>query len=180
MKGDMIFFDTETTGLLQPSAVNINAQPKIIEICCFRTDENFNVKDKFSQLINPGFPIKDEITRITGITNENLKGKPSFVEVFSRLQDLFLGVENIVAHNLPFDRDILKYELMRIDALLKFPWPPNHICTVEKSFTIHGHRMSLTRLHNHAFGEGFNAHRAEDDVKALVRCFNWLLENKYV
>jgi len=82
----------------------------------------------------------------------------------------------MIAHNLSFDRSMIANELLRIDKLLQFPWPIKHTCTVEKSIHIEQRRMSLTRLHEHLLGTGFNAHRAKDDVHALVRCYHAMSE----
>ncbi len=50
--------------------------------------------------------------RITGITNDMLRGKPSFShpDVVDRLLEFF-GDSIIVAHNAEFDRNFLNYEL---------------------------------------------------------------------
>ncbi len=46
------------------------------------------------------------------------------------------------------------------------------ICTVESTEHIKGFRLTLTKLHEHLFGEAFpSAHRAENDVRPLTRCF---------
>ena len=64
-----------------------------------------------------------------------------------------------------------------MDKLINFPWPKNHICTVEHSLHIKGYRLKLAQLHQELLGKGFeNAHRAKNDVYALVRCFHALVE----
>ena len=174
-----IVFDTETTGLLKPNLNELSAQPYITEIYCCKIDNDFKIIDEFESLVKPPIPISAEITKITGITDEKLKDAPSFIEIYDLLAEFFLDTYTLVAHNLPFDRDMVANELRRIDKLLQFTWPPIHYCTVEKSMYIKGHRLTLGNLHKLATGNmPEKAHRAKDDVFSLIRCYHWLLEKE--
>lgn len=174
-------YDTETTGLLKPNAVNVKEQPYIAEFYGCVINENFELVKEVNTFIKPPIPLSDEITRITGITNAMVESAPSFVNVYPEIADLFEGCRCLVAHNASFDVSMVANELVRIDKLIHFPWPRHHICTVEKSFSIKGHRLSLTKLHELATGKPFEgAHRAKVDVFALVRCFHWLVEKGYI
>ena len=171
-----VIFDTETTGLLKPGANNLSDQPYITDIYCYkqeRTADEIIPIGEYESLVRCPIAITDEIQRITGITNIMLNSAPSFVQIYDELADFFVGVDRFVAHNLSFDRNMLANELLRCDKLLKFSWPRQHVCTVEKSLHYEQRRMTLTRLHEHLFGRGFDgAHRAKPDVQALVRCYN--------
>lgn len=176
-----IVFDTETTGLPKPLGNKLEDQPKIIEICCVKLDDNLEVIDSYETLINPEQEIEPKITQITGITNDDLKGQRTFKEVYAELAEFFLGVDILVAHNLPFDRSLLSFELERLDKLRNFPWPIHHICTVQKSMKIEGYRLNLGKLYHIATGKEFvDAHRARADVDALCECFRYLIEQKLV
>ncbi len=178
---NIIIFDTETTGLLLPEPADIKKQPYIIEFYGCKINENFDFLEEFETLIKPPIPISQEITKITKIEDKHVAGKPVFPLIFKDLAKFFTGVDILVAHNLAFDLGMLNNELRRLDKVNRFPWPRHQICTVEKSNHIKGYRLNLTRLHNLAFGKGFaNAHRAKDDVFALVRCFHWLCENNHI
>lgn len=97
---------------------------------------------------------------------------PDFLGIWQKLADFFHGSDRMVAHNLPFDRSMIANELLRLGKLLHFPWPMSHVCTVEKTLHIEQRRMSLTKLHEHLFGKGFqDAHRTKGDVEALTRCY---------
>ena len=85
------------------------------------------------------------------------------------------GADEVVAHNLAFDKAMLDFEFMRLDTELK--WPAM-ICTVEATRHLKGHRLNLMALYEMLFSERFTeAHRAENDVRALARCFLKLREN---
>lgn len=174
-------FDTETTGLLKPKANDMDKQPYITEIyvakLIHRSDGQIEQIAEFEQMFKPPMPITEEITRITGITNHDLKDCPSFKRVAPDLCDFFIGVGRMVAHNLAFDRSMLANELVRAGKILNFPWPPQHVCTVEKSLHLEQRRMNLTKLHEEFFGEGFpDAHRAKNDVLPLIRCYKHMVK----
>lgn len=174
-------FDTETTGLLKPKANEMEKQPYIAEIyiakLIHRSDGIIEQIDELGTFYKPPIPISEEITRITGITNYDVKDAPTFTRAADGICDFFVGVHRVVAHNLAFDRSMLANELVRCGKILNFPWPPQHICTVEKSMHIEQRRMSLTNLHIEFFGEGFpDAHRAKSDVTPLIRCYKHMVK----
>lgn len=178
--GSIIIFDTETTGLLKPDSNNLDEQPSIIEFygVKFNSNLDFSMMEKLHFMLKPPRPITSDITRITGITNDILDGEPSFAEMFKDLARWFQDSDIMVAHNLGFDRSMLANECLRIDKVLNFPWPMTHQCTVEKSMYLEGRRLNLTALHKYATGmpEIPGAHRAGNDVAALVKCYQWLLK----
>lgn len=177
----MLAFDTETTGLLKPEATELFLQPFITEIYIGKFDENFQLVGEFSTLVKPPVPIPELITKITGITDDMLIGQPSFIEIYDSLVDFFLGETEIFAHNCSFDIAMLANELRRCDLLTKFPWPKNQRCTVELSFPIQNKRMSLKALYKLVTGEDEipGAHRAKNDVLAMVECIKWLKEKGF-
>lgn len=175
----IIVFDTETTGLVKPIPTNIQFQPFMTEIFCLKIDENFNKVDEFESMVKPPIPISKEITKITGITDDDVKDAPTFFEIYNGLYDFFNGVDIVVGHNVAFDIDIIHYELMRHDLGKKFSYPKKHICTVEKSYHLQNKRLNLQSLHEELFGVGFDGgHRAKFDVIATVNCFAELCARK--
>lgn len=173
----MIFLDTETTGLLNASASKLELQPHITEICMIKTNDDLKEIESLEVLVKPPIPISEEITRITGITDEILKDAPPFVKVYNRLVDFTLGERTIVAHNATFDMGMLYVELARIGKEFHYPWPPNWVCTVEKSMPLENKRLRLKYLHQLATGhEHKSQHRARPDVEALITCFGYLRE----
>lgn len=173
----MIFFDTETTGLLKPDAITKNLQPFIIDLYMIKLTDELEFVDELETLIKPPIPISEEITRINGITDEMLVGAPTFMQVYPKIVDICLGERVIVAHNIAFDCGVLYCELSRHDKEFHFPWPPEWICTVEKSMPIKGRHIRLKQLYEMATGrEHEGQHRAKADTEALLRCYVYLKE----
>jgi DNA polymerase-3 subunit epsilon len=92
----MVFvaLDVETTGTL--SYVD-----HIVELAAVRFSEG-KEQDSFSTLINPGVPVPKEASRVNGITDEMLKGKPAINDVLEDFSK-FCGQDPLVAHNAIFD-----------------------------------------------------------------------------
>lgn len=174
----MIIFDTETTGFAKGDAVPLKQQPQIIEFAGIKLDpETLEEVERLEFLANPGIKLPSKIVEITGITDDLLKDELPFSASYGKLASFFLGETTLVAHNLDFDRKMMFFELARLGRQLQFPWPPRHICTVEKSYSLHGYRLSLAKLYKEATGEEFEgAHRAMADTEALVACVKWMRE----
>lgn len=169
----MIIFDTETTGLLEASLASIEKQPRIIEFAAVKgefIDDRFFIDRQLHFLVNPGIPVDKKWLKTLGIGEHDLEGEPRLVKFLGELQNFFLGQRQMVAHNLPFDRGVLAEELKRIDRLLNFPWPIQHLCTVELTQDLHLKDRKLTTLYEHYMKEPLKqTHRAMDDVMALVK-----------
>ena len=168
-----------TTGLLKSDSNDIQERPYIIELYACKIDDGYNLIDEYETFIKPPIELPPVITKITGIKESDLEDAPTFLEVYETLAPFFTGVDEMIAHNLPFDRSMVANELVRVNKLINFPWPIKHTCTVEMSMGIEQRRLSLTNLHEHATGgQLLNAHRARDDVFGLVRCYHWLMEQR--
>jgi DNA polymerase III epsilon subunit-like protein len=177
----MIFIDTETTGLLKPSACELSFQPFIIELYAVRLTDNYEFVAEVESFVKPPVPIPEQITQITGLTDDHLIEAPPFISIYNELVKLFLGEWEVVGHNISFDMGMLWCELARAELEFNFPWPPKRICTVEKSFPIENRRLSLSALHTIVAGVPHpDSHRAKNDVIALVRCHMWLKEKGLV
>lgn len=173
----MIIFDTETTGLAGPEALPLDKQPHIIEFAAVRlNDETLVQEDEIEFMAHPGMSLTEEIVKITGITDEDLKDKPPFSKYVADLQKFFLGEKTIVAHNCEFDCKMLEINLRRFGKQFHFPWPTQRICTVELTTHIKGYRLKLSDLYEMATegGKFKDAHRAINDVKALATCVRWM------
>jgi DNA polymerase III epsilon subunit-like protein len=165
----ILVFDTETTGLTLHPDAPVNLQPKMIEFGAVLLDpHNGKVEEEISILVYPGGPISAEITKITGITDADVEGCPTFIEVLPQLRRVFGSAHTMVAHNLPFDRMIVAGELAR-HQVADFNWPMNGICTVGLYKEVWGRNPKLLELYEWVLGKPLaQTHRALDDVLALV------------
>lgn len=166
-------FDTETTGLPLHRRSPLKKQPRVIEFAAAIYDSSTHkLIDEYVTLINPGITITDEITKITGITPEQLSayGVPVYSEVEKKIAD-FLGQADVtIAHNHPFDQLMIELEMMRLGKPGEFPWPAGKVCTVEYFKPLWGRRPKLTEVYERIMGEPLNqTHRALDDVNALAQ-----------
>ena len=164
----ILVFDTETTGLTLHPDAPLAKQPKIIELGAALVDRNGQVVETLSQLVHPRESVTDEITKITGITNEMLADAPNFEECLPQLRHIFGQAFAVFAHNLPFDKAMLRNDLARAQVL-DFPWPRQEYCTVGLHKEQWGRNPKLTELYEFAMGRPLpQTHRALDDVQALV------------
>ncbi|HLD29150.1 MAG TPA: 3'-5' exonuclease, partial [bacterium] len=99
----LLFLDVETTGLSPRQGA------RICEIALLRVkggrEESF-----FHSLVDPGIPIPEFLCSIHGITDEMVKGKPSFCDIIPQILPLFREVF-IVGHNIRFDLAFLSSEM---------------------------------------------------------------------
>ncbi len=89
-----VVFDVETTGL---SAVN-NA---LIQIAASKMHKG-NIIAEFDEFIDPGHPLSQFTTDLTGITDEHVRGSKPLEQVLREFQD-FCQDSVMVAHNATFD-----------------------------------------------------------------------------
>jgi DNA polymerase III epsilon subunit-like protein len=163
-----LIFDTETTGLTKHPHAKDEVQPRIIEWAGILVDARGVIKSELELLINPGMPIPQRITEITGIKDEDVKDAPRFIEAAEELRPVFAKANTIIAHNLPFDSTMMELEIAR-NGIENWPWPKNKICTVQEHAEEFGRRPKLTELYEKYFDEKLNqTHRALDDVRALL------------
>lgn len=162
-----LVFDTETTGLPLPSIAPLEKQPKIIELALQRFEDG-KLVSKHEWLINPSEALTPEIVKITGITDADLEGKPSFKDLLEEIKVAFAGADFLYAHNAWFDTSLMNFELSRIECT-EFPWPTETVCTVAAFQHLFGRRARLIELYHKILGkELFQKHRAQSDVDALV------------
>lgn len=175
----MIVFDTETTGLIAKGK-GLKEQPFIVEFAGIKLDdESLEEKGRMTFFCRPPIAIPMEAVNVHHITDEMLANEKPFVAFIPELQEFFFGERKMVAHYCDYDKSMLSNELQRAGYIQKFPWPMEHICTIERSYSIQNFRLNLAKLHKLATGEDFvDAHRAMPDCEALVRCVRWLRKEK--
>ena len=159
----ILFFDTETTGLIKNSIIDMRLQPRIIEFCGIVMDtETWETVKELNILVNPQVSLTRKITEITGLTDADLTNKRIFAFFSTIIRDMIESVDRAVSHNVSFDSTMVINEFNRIGKEITFP---ELQCTVEETEYIKGMRMSLKDLWGHLFDEPMgNQHRAKDDV----------------
>lgn len=103
---DFIVLDFETTGLSHTSN-------NIIQIGAIKYT-NLELVEEYSTLVNPQEDISLKITKITGITNQDVANAPTIDMVLPQLIQ-FIGKNTIVAHNASFDMKFLLENIRRLD-----------------------------------------------------------------
>jgi DNA polymerase-3 subunit epsilon/ATP-dependent DNA helicase DinG len=99
MRTPLVALDLETTGL------NVETD-LVIEIGAVKL-VNGQVVGVLETLIDPGVPLPLEAIHITGIRDEDLRGKPTMTEFLPTLRD-FVGDATVIAHNASFDLAFLR------------------------------------------------------------------------
>lgn len=162
-------FDTETTGLTLHPEADLRKQPKCIEFGgVILSGKTGKVIHEVNWLIWPCEDVTEEITKITGITNEQLAGQPTFGESWPRIAEFFTRAGAVMAHNLPFDKAMIQNDCKRNDIVLDC-WPKIELCTVGVYKESWGRNPRLKELYPAVTGKTFEQkHRALDDVMHLV------------
>ena len=172
---EKIIFDTETTGLLAPRAAPLSRQPYITEIYAVKIDENFNIISELESFIKIPIHVPDFITKITRIDDKMLENAPTFEEISDEIFNFFSTADEMIAHNLPFDKSMIKYQFKRANLPIVFPL--KQTCTIQHSMSLEGRRLNLSALHEKLLGKPLvSAHRAKNDVFGLVRVYHKMLE----
>lgn len=157
-------FDTETTGLPIHRRAPLEKQPYIIEYAVAHIEKG-KVTNKFTTMVKPPVGVSDEITKITGITDDDLRDAPPFAKIAS-LVEKSMDADVLIAHNLPFDESLLSFELARNGIELELP--AVRICTAQLYHDEYGKRVKLKELYELKLGKPLDqTHRALDDVLAL-------------
>ena len=167
-------FDTETTGIPKHPHAKDAVQPHVIEFAAVLVDEDGNELDEIVQLVKPvdergvQIPLEEVITKITGITDEDLVDAPTWSEVRGRILAFINSAGRLIAHNGPFDVTMVELAEARL-GYHNVAWPEERLCTVQEHAEEWGFRPKLTQLYEHYTGEALQqTHRALDDVRGLV------------
>jgi DNA polymerase III epsilon subunit family exonuclease len=165
--------DLETTGGSPGSS-------KITEIGAVRV-EGLRITDRFATLVDPGRPIPETITRLTGISDAMVAGQP---EIGAALDDFvaFARDDVLVAHNAPFDLRFLTYERRRTAGrYFTQPWLDT-LTLARRLLAGTVPRHDLGTLAEWADTQVRPEHRALPDAEAtaelLIRFFGMLAERE--
>ena len=117
----VLVFDTETTGLPKSKIINpdtLNLWPHIVQFSYVIYDTVLNdIVETCDSIVKleDGITIPEDSTKIHGITDEI--SKKNGIEIDLILEDFFYHLRNVdllVGHNVSFDINMIKVELLRI------------------------------------------------------------------
>ena len=158
----LVIFDLETTGLDL-------VKDRIIQLSFIKVFPS-GIEERGNFLINPECPIKPEITQLTGISNEDVKGAPTFKQLAQKLNDMFKGCDFAGFNSNHFDIPLLAEEFLR--AGIDFEFSRCHCIDAQTIF----HKMERRNLAaaykfycGRKMEEDFTAHRADEDTEATWR-----------
>ena len=136
---------------------------------------NGQIVDKFETLINPERSIPPFVTRLTRITWDMVKHKPTFAGIAPRVLDILEG-RVFAAHNAAFDWSFVSDEVRRATGA---ELVGRRLCTVKLARQLLPHlpRRSLDYVANYYGVEIAARHRAGGDAMATAHCLIRLLDD---
>ena len=207
-----LIFDTETTGLPQTKIINpstLHQWPHIVQFSYIIYDASLNdiVESKDYVIKLPeDIEISEESSKIHGITNEiSSKNGVCLNEVLNEFFYYLRSVDKLIGHNIEFDINMIKVELLRI--INKKLFTPeqikiykydlhflsnytNIVCTLKDSIQFCKIKLidkygkpylkypKLIELHEKLFDKSpSNLHNSFNDILVTLRCFMKLKHN---
>ena len=158
----LVIFDLETTGLDL-------VKDRVIQISYIKVYPD-GKEERGDELINPEKHIEPIITQLTGISDEDVKDKPTFKQLAQTLADKFAGSDFAGFNSNNFDIPLLAEEFLR--AGIDFDFSKSKLidaCTIFRKME----RRNLAAAYKFYCGrkmeEDFEAHRADQDTEATYR-----------
>lgn len=158
----LIVFDLETTGLDL-------VRDRIIQISYIKVLPG-GKEQRENLLINPCKPIPQEVTELTGISNDDVKDAPSFKDVAQQLSENMKDCDFAGYNSNHFDIPMLAEEFLR--AGIDFDFSKCRLIDAQTIF----HKMERRNLAaaykfycGRKMEEDFTAHRADEDTEATYR-----------
>lgn len=103
----VVILDVETTGFDRK-------KDRVIELGLLWIEESQLVM-QVARTINPGRGIPEEITALTGITQEEVDQSPAFGNIAGFVVDMIEDPSVVVAYNSSFDLSFLRHEIGRVN-----------------------------------------------------------------
>lgn len=160
-KNDYTVFDVETTGL-SPD------HDQIIEIAMVRHSVSGN-EERYHTLVNPRCEISPRITRLTGITNDNVADAPYIEDCIKEIL-AFIDDSPLVAHNANFDMKFLCAALRAHGIPASFSVYDTLEMSRRAFPDLPDHKLQ-TLITELKLSEHDQTHRAADDTDCTKRLF---------
>ncbi|MBQ1260488.1 MAG: PolC-type DNA polymerase III [Clostridia bacterium] len=157
---EMVVFDIETTGLSSHNN-------KIIEIGAVKI-KGGKVIDSMDIFVDPECPIPPEITELTSISEDMVKGAPREREALDIFFE-FAGDRMLIAHNANFDVGFIRVAAERQGREFKNTYLDTLGLSRYVNPELSAHKLDIIAKH---YGlEEFHHHRASDDAAVLAEIF---------
>ncbi len=163
----MVFFDLETTG------VNV-ASDRIVEISWLKIQPDGR-ESKQTQLVNPTILIDPRAIAIHGITDEDVKDKPTFSEIARTLVRDFEGCDFAGYNSNKFDIPLLAEEFLR--AGVDFDLRKRKFIDVQVIFHKMEQRTLIAAYKFYCQKDLEDAHSAEADTRATYEILKAQLDH---
>ena len=158
----LVIFDLETTGL------DI-VKDRIIQISYIKVFPDGR-EERGNYLVNPEKTIPDVVVQLTGISNEDVQGQPTFKEIAQTINKIFADSDIAGYNSNHFDVPLLAEEFLR--ANIDFDFSKRNMIDVQTLY----HKMERRNLAaaykfycGRKMEEDFTAHRADEDTEATYR-----------
>ncbi|MEA5061003.1 MAG: PolC-type DNA polymerase III [Erysipelotrichaceae bacterium] len=166
-KANFVVLDLETTGLSC-------RYDRVIEFGAVRIEHGTEV-GRLDILIDPEMVIPDKIVKITHITNQMVKNKPTFKEALPRLVE-FMKDSILVTHNADFDFSFLNESIKRCGGeILKNPVIDTLALSRYLFPQSRNHRLGTLCRNMEVVYDEETAHRADYDAHVLNEVWQALL-----
>ena len=200
-KNVKLFIDTETTGLPLNDKLpytKIDNWPFLVQVALIIEDDNFGILAKRSFILKPkNYIIPASSTKIHGISNKRaIDEGENRDKVISFLDKVLYCSDVIVGHNVTFDINVIKAEIIRVKGLDNSLFTKKehkifdtmkmgiNICKLS-NLQIFTHQNSpykypkLDELYYKLFNQHFsNQHDAMSDIQATYDCYYKLINSK--
>ncbi len=161
-----IAFDLETTGTLP-------GVDRIVEIGAVRVVDG-EVDSVFSTLVNPGISMPEAASRVNGITDDMLMGKPVIEDLLDPFAE-FCGQDSLVAHNAVFDAQFLSADIKKYESKAGQGVVLDTYSMAKKIYPgLANYRLGTLVQHLDIPSSQF--HRAEEDASYCAKLFLKMIE----
>lgn len=163
-----VAFDIETTGT--NGAASGDGEAKITEIGAVKVI-NGQVTERFDELANPGKKIVPRIARLTHITDEMVKDKPSVDDVIRMFAD-FCGNSILIGHNIKSsDLHYINKAAKKAGVKLQNQFLDTYILAKKFKQQMGWDRVNLGYLSKYYGIEHKDKHRAWSDAEANAEVY---------
>ena len=197
-KNVRLYIDTETTGLPKnnnESYTKLENWPYLVQVALIVEDDNFGILAKRNMILKPdGYIIPESSSKIHRITTEMaIKNGEERERVISFLDRLLYNADMIIGHNVSFDLNVIKAEIIRVKGEEKALFCKKNceivdtmilgmdICKIPNLYfysnKCHKYKYpKLDELYYKLFGEHFNnQHNAMSDIQATFDCYKKMI-----